>query len=81
VKTPEFEDVNLPEFSDDLDEAELRDPTFITVIRVIWHSIRSFFVERPGQIIGSTFILIMAWGTHGRLELLGYFCPTGAGRG
>lgn len=81
MKTPEFEDINLPDFSDDLDEAELRDPTFITVIRVIWHSIRSFFVERPGQIIGSTFILIMAWGTHGRLELLGYFWPDWRGPG
>jgi len=53
--------MNLPAFSDDLDEAELRDPTFINCDPMIWHSIRSFFVERPGQIIASTFILIMIW--------------------
>lgn len=81
MNTPHFEHARLPEFSDDLNEAELRDPTFLTVVRVIWYSIRSFFVERPGQIIGSTFILIMAWGTHGRLELLGYLWPDWRGPG
>jgi hypothetical protein len=81
VKIPVYDDLKLPEFSDDLSEAELRDPTFITVIRVIWHSIRSFFIERPGQIIGSTFIVIMLWGTHGRLELLGYIWPDWRGPG
>jgi hypothetical protein len=50
-------------------------------MRVIWYSIRSFFVERPGQIIGSAFILIMVWGTHGRLELLGYIWPDWRGPG
>lgn len=72
MKTPQYERARLPEFGEGLTEAELRDPTFITVIRIIWHSIRSFFVERPGQIIASSFILIMLWGTHGKLELLDY---------
>jgi len=62
----------LPEFTENLPEEELRDPTFMTVVRVIWHSIRNVFNDRPGQILVSTFILIMLWGTHGQLELLGY---------
>ncbi len=81
MRPPHFDAMNVPEFSDDLPESELRDPTFITVVRVIWFSIRSFFVERPGQIIGATFILIMIWGTHGKLELLGYIWPDWRGPG
>ena len=47
-----------------------RQPDILTFFKVIWCSIKEFFVERPGQIIGSAFILIMLWGTHGNLELL-----------
>ncbi len=72
---------SLPNFTNDLPEEELRDPTFLTVVRVIWHSIRSLFSDRPGQIIVSTFILIMLWGTHGQLELLGYLWPDWRGPG
>jgi hypothetical protein len=57
-------------FADGLNEEELRQPDYITVVKVVWFSIRSFFVERPGQIMGSAFILLMAWGTHGKLEWL-----------
>lgn len=71
----------LPHWDASLLEAELRDPTFITVFKVVWFSIRSFFVERPGQIIGSAFILIMVWGTHGRLELLRYVSSKWRGPG
>ena len=81
MKTPEFVRVHLPDFSHNVDEAELRNPDFITVIKVIWFAIHSFFVERPGQIIGSTFILIMLWGTHGRLELFRYIWPDWRGPG
>ncbi len=76
-----FSRTRLPNLTESLPEGELRDPTFFTVVRVIWLSIRSFFRERPGQIITSTFILIMAWGTHGRLELLGYIWPDWRGPG
>ena len=61
-----------------IDEAELDQPGFLTVLKVVWTSIRSFFIERPGQIIGLTFILIMLWGTHGRLELLAAIWPDSA---
>jgi hypothetical protein len=64
-----------------LDEQELEQPDFTTVLKVVWHSIRQFFVERPGQIIGSAFILIMLWGAHGNLELLGKIWPDWRGPG
>ena len=57
-------------FTGDLDEVELSQPDCITVFKVIWNSTKSFFKERPGQIISTAFILIMLWGTHGKLELL-----------
>jgi membrane protease YdiL (CAAX protease family) len=65
----------------DLDDIELEQPDFLTVFKVVWFSIRSFFTERPGQIIGSAFILLMLWGTHGRLELLGLLWPAWRGPG
>jgi len=68
-------------FTGDLDEVELSEPDFITVFKVVWFSIRGFFKERPGQIIGSAFILIMLWGTHGELELLRYIMPPWHGPG
>jgi len=68
-------------FTEDLDEVELEQPDFLTVLKLIWHSIRSFFVERPGQIMGSAFILLMLWGTHGNLELLGLISPRWRGPG
>jgi hypothetical protein len=69
------------EFTHDLDEVELEDPDFVTVLKLIWFSIRGFFNERPGQIIGSTFILLMLWGAHGKLELLGLISPAWRGPG
>ena len=59
-------------FVDEIDEIDLDRPDPVTVFKVIWFSIRKFFVEKPGQIIGSAFLLLMLWGTHGKLELLGY---------
>jgi hypothetical protein len=51
------------------------------VLKLVWYSVRSFLVERPGHIIGSAFILLMLWGTHGRLELLGLVLPAWRGPG
>jgi hypothetical protein len=68
-------------FTEDFDEIELKEPDFLTVLKLTWHSIYSFFKERPGQIIGSAFILIMLWGTHGKLELLRLIWPGWHGPG
>lgn len=62
-------------FTGGLGEVELEEPDFITVLKVVWYSVRGFFVERPGQIIGSAFILLMIWGYHGGLQLLGAVWP------
>jgi hypothetical protein len=64
-----------------LSEDELEHPTLVTPFKLVWHSIRSFFRERPGQIIGSAFILIMLWGYHGELDLLKLVWPAYRGPG
>jgi len=73
----------LARIAEGIDEQELEHPTFITPFKLVWHSIRRFFTERPGQIIGSAFLLIMLWGYHGELELLTKIWPeyVGPGRG
>ena len=68
-------------FLGDFDENELRNPNFVTVVELVWFSMKRFFKERPGQIIGSAFILIMLWGYHGNLELLRIILPTWRGPG
>ncbi len=68
-------------FSSRIPEAELETPTFKTVLKVIWNTVRIFPHERTGQIIGSAFLLLMLWGYHGNLELLKYILPGYAGPG
>lgn len=68
-------------FAEGLDESELQQPDYVTVLKVIWFSIRRFLVERSGQIIGSAFVLIMLWGTHGKLEWLRLVLPSWRGPG
>jgi len=64
-----------------IDEAELDQPGFATVVKVVWQSVCSVFKERPGQIISLAFILIMLWGTHGKIELLHLIWPDYRGPG
>jgi hypothetical protein len=68
-------------FTEAIDDTELRTPDFLTVVKLSWYSIQCFFVERPGQIIGSAFILIMLWGPHGNLELLQFIWSAWRGPG
>jgi hypothetical protein len=68
-------------FADDIDEIELQNPDLITVLKLIWASIKRFFKERPGHIIGSAFILIMLWGYHGQLDLLKFLLSGWVGPG
>ncbi len=69
------------QFAGDIQESELQNPNTVTFVKIVWQSVRSFFVERPGQIIISAFILIMLWGTHGRMELLSLAWPEWLGPG
>lgn len=71
----------LADFTNEIDPIELAEPDVLTVLKLIWHSIASFFAERPGQIIGSAFFLLMLWGAHGNLELLGLVLPGWRGPG
>jgi hypothetical protein len=68
-------------FADGIDESELEHPTILTLGRVIWYSLRAFRFERAAMIFGSAFILIMLWGYHGNLELLGAIWPDWRGPG
>lgn len=63
------------------DEAELSSPSVLTLPRLVWRALPGFLRERPGQIIGSTFILLMLWGTHGKMELLGLVWSSWRGPG
>lgn len=47
-------------------------PSWLNVFKVSWHYTYSALRERPGQIMLLSFLLLMAWGTHGQLELLGF---------
>lgn len=44
-------------------------------------AVRPFLVEKPGQILLSAIVLLMLWGTHGRLELLRLVLPAWRGPG
>jgi hypothetical protein len=68
-------------FLGDFDEDELNNPDLGTVFELVWFSIKRFFVEKPGIIIGTTFVLIMLWGYHGNLELLRFVLPNWVGPG
>jgi hypothetical protein len=52
-------------------EQELEAPRLMTALRIICHSVRRLWRDPIGQLLGSAFILIMLWGTHGTLDLLG----------
>lgn len=71
----------LSRLGERIDQAELEEPGFLTVVKVVWQSVGGVFKERPGQIIGLAFILIMLWGTHGRIELLQWIWPDYRGPG
>jgi len=42
----------------------------VTIFKLIWALIKSFFKEKPEIIILSTIIVILLWGYHGNLDLL-----------
>ncbi len=59
----------------ELDEVELRNPDLLTPLKVAVGITAPFASERAGQIIGSAFLLIMLWGFHGELQVLGALWP------
>ncbi len=52
-------------------EEELARPKLKTPLKLIWNTLVRLFHDPVGMILGSAFFLIMVWGPHGKLELLG----------
>ena len=50
-------------------------------MKIVWHAAVSCVHERPGQILASAFLLLMAWGYHGQFELLHIIFPRYVGPG
>lgn len=65
----------------DIDEVELDQPDFITVIKIIWHTVRDAIAHPFGRILFTAFLLLMLWGQHGNLELLHEIWPEWRGPG
>ncbi|HMS66459.1 MAG TPA: hypothetical protein PKD83_14540, partial [Ignavibacteria bacterium] len=61
--------------NDQSNSEQIADPKISDVLKLIWSTLKTFYNERPGQIIGSAFLLIMIWGYHGNLELLKLVIP------
>jgi hypothetical protein len=59
----------------DIPESELDAPTWKTVFKLIGHTARLLFKERLGIVLGSSFLLMMVWGSEGKLPLLGMVFP------
>jgi branched-subunit amino acid transport protein len=72
---------NPPDFTDNIPESEYTSPGILSLFKIIWSSIRSFFHEKPGIILLSAMIVIMAWGFHGELGLLKMIWPDFRGPG
>ena len=65
----------------DLDPVELSEPDYVTVLKLVFHVAVSVLREKPGQILASAFVLLMAWGFHGNLDLLKLVVPDYRGPG
>lgn len=64
-----------------VEPSELNSPTILTVLKMVWQTTRTFAREPTGQIVGTTFLLLMLWGYHGQIELLRYVWPDWRGPG
>ena len=64
-----------------IDEVELDQPDLITVAKIIWHTVRDALAHPFGRILFTAFLLLMIWGHHGYLELLGEIWPEWRGPG
>lgn len=54
-----------------LPEDQLDRPTLKTILKLIYNTVARLFHDPIGMILGSAFLLIMVWGQHGKVELLG----------
>jgi hypothetical protein len=56
-----------------LPESELENPTLATVGKLLYNTVVRFLHDQTAAIIGSAFLVLMLWGYHGNLQLLGQF--------
>jgi hypothetical protein len=52
-------------------DEEIERPKVWTIVKLIWNTIARLFHDPVGMVLGSAFLLIMLWGYHGEVELLG----------
>jgi hypothetical protein len=64
-----------------LTEEEMEHPKAGTLLKLLWQPLHFFVVSRPGEVMLTTFLLLMLWGTHGRIELLDAVWPKWRGPG
>jgi hypothetical protein len=64
-----------------ISEAELEHPSVLTFGKLVWNVLTRLLQDRIGLLLGSTFLLIMLWGYHGRIDLLGEVWPGWKGPG
>jgi len=69
------------EAKEGFDPIELEQPDFITILKLVGHAGLSAIREKPGQILASAFLLLMAWGFHGNFDLLKVVVPGYVGPG
>jgi membrane protease YdiL (CAAX protease family)/uncharacterized protein (DUF362 family) len=65
----------VDDFAEDFSDPDVKYRSFYNAFINTLKIVRSFCIERPGQIIGSAVILIMIWGFHGELKWLSYILP------
>jgi hypothetical protein len=54
-----------------VDEHELEHPSVATIGKLVWNVLARLFHDPVGMLLGSAFLVIMLWGYHGRVDLLG----------
>ena len=52
-------------------EAELDAPGVATMFKLVYNAVAQFSRDRTAMLLGSAFLVLMLWGPHGNLELLG----------
>ena len=49
---------------------ELGDPTWRTILRLIWNTVAWVVADRTALLLASAFLLLMVWGFHGQVDIL-----------
>jgi hypothetical protein len=71
-----------PQLPGDLVNAdELAHAPWRAVARVLWRAVRELWRSRPARVVALGFAVLLLWGYHGELELLGLLSPAWQGPG